>query len=296
MSKQALGKGLSALIAESEPENDKNTFPTGVATLSIAHLTPGNFQPRALFDETALEELAESIRKNGVIQPIVVRSAGLPGRFHIIAGERRWRASQKAGLTEIPAVIRELDDKQALEFALVENIQRQNLTPIEEAEGYKRLLEEFSYTQEQLAENVGKSRSHISNMLRILTLPQEVRDMINQGTLSMGHARTLVNTDDPLTLAQEIVRSNLNVRQAEKFAQGSGKKGGGAKGTPLVSNTNKAPQAANNKDEDLVLLERSLSQSTGLQVNIEDSEEGGQVVIRFNNLAELDRIIQKLSA
>jgi ParB family chromosome partitioning protein len=319
--KPALGKGLSALIADREPDTirdarhnasaskdspaaEKAKAPT--TSLPLNKLTPGQFQPRAHFDESRLEELAESIKQNGVIQPILVRPLpGQAGSYQIVAGERRWRASKLAGLTEIPVVVKELNDKAALEVALIENIQRQDLTPIEEAEGYLRLIKEFTYTQEVLSGHLGKSRSHIANMLRLLQLPEEVKAMIHDGALTMSHARALIKAENPLQLAEEIIRTGLNVREAEKFAAGSGKKGGGAKGAvikpkakaakpPSGSATTSIPTSIN-KDEDIVLMEESLTSQIGLKVRIEDTQEGGLVIVHFANLSELDTIVQKLS-
>lgn len=312
MTKKALGRGLSALInsdskintapaataaaiTQAEPNNnDANSF---TVMLALDKLSPGRFQPREYFDEEKLKELTDSVRENGVLQPILVRTAD-NGKYQIVAGERRWRASKQAGLASIPAVIKELSDKEALEFALIENIQRQSLTPIEEAEGYQRLMDEFSYTQEQLASNLGKSRSHIANMLRLLSLPQEIKDMINSGSLTMGHARALIKLDNPEEVAHEIIRKGLSVREAEKFAAGRGKAGRGSKERqPAKTSGIKVPSmnVAAEKDDDLIAIENSLSDNLGLRVTVEDSEEGGKVTLYFNNLSELDRILQKLS-
>jgi ParB family chromosome partitioning protein len=313
--KNALGRGLSSLISEGEGDEPaaakpaakttKESTPTSKETtppeaenglrvimIALTDLAPGRFQPRGYFDEDKLKELASSIKENGVLQPILVRPTAEKGKYQIIAGERRWRASRQAGLEKISAVVRELDDKAALEAALVENIQRQSLTPIEEADGYKKLIEEFSYTQEKLAENLGKSRSHITNMMRLLQLPEEVKDLINTSALTMGHARALVGAENPVELAHEIVKKGLSVREAEKFAAGSGKAGGGSKVIARPQKTSTA--SSGQKDEDLLGLERALSENLGLKVTVEDSEEGGRVTLYFNNLSELDRILQKI--
>lgn len=296
MAKNALGRGLSSLIPEATTgiiENDleiSNGFKGSVIKLS--DLSLGRFQPREYFDETKINELATSIEKNGILQPILVRPLAEAGKYQIIAGERRWRASKQLNLETIPAVVRDLSDKDALEIALVENIQRQSLTPIEEAEGYKRLTEEFSYTQEQLAKGLGKSRSHISNMQRLLGLPSEIKDLINSGSLSMGHARTLVKAENPIELAHKIIKEGLSVRESEKFAAGY------SNNTPKKSTKKVKFTASNspqNKDEDLVALENSISDSLGLRVSVEDSDEGGKVSVFFNSLSELDIILQKLS-
>lgn len=292
MSKQALGKGLSALIDDGEDDvspasADKNSQ----QQLSIKALQPGIFQPRGYFDEGSLLELSESIKKNGILQPIVVRSINDSNSYEIIAGERRFRAAKMAGLQTVPVIIKSLDDKQALEIALIENIQRENLTPIEEAEGYKRLQAEFGYTQEQLGGVLGKSRSHIANMLRLLSLPQAVKAMINSGTLSMSHARVLVGAEDPQGLAEKIINEGLNVRETEKFASGSGYAGGGANGAKVV---NKKGASAVEKDPDLLALEQSISARIGIKVTIDDSPQGGRVTLYFNNLSELDKILHSI--
>ncbi len=201
-SKHGLGRGLSALISENNlqptPTAVDSNKPSGVDSVPSGKLHAGKYQPRTRFDETMLSELADSIRKNGMMQPIIVRpSAKQSGKFEIVAGERRWRAAKIAGLDQLPVIVREITDQQALELALVENIQRQDLSPLEEAAGYQRLIEEFNYTQEELAGTVGKSRSHIANLLRLLALPDEVKQMLDSGKLTMGHARALLNAPDP---------------------------------------------------------------------------------------------------
>lgn len=296
MSKQALGKGLSALIDSGEEdakiEKETNNI-SKQKEIAISKLKPGVFQPRGYFEESSLQELSDSIKINGVLQPIIVRLTN-DDNYEIIAGERRFRAATMAGLEQVPVIIRDIDDKQALEIAIIENIQRENLTPIEEADAYKRLQAEFDYTQEQMASVLGKSRSHLANMLRLLTLPKSVKDMLDSGELSMGHARVLVGMGDEAEfLAKMIISDNLNVRDAEKFANGSGRAGGGAKGAKIKSSNKNATKHAQ-KDEDLLALENSLSESLGLKVSVEDSKDGGKVVLYFNNLTELDKILQKI--
>src|ERR1700722_6345008 len=227
-----LGRGLSALFGDADasyqakpiqaaaPATSEKTARTGPLMIALTWLQPGTLHPRRHFDEDALKGLAESIRERGIIEPLVVRSVrDAKDSYEIIAGERRWRAAQKAGLHEVPVVVRELSDREALEFGLIENVQRQDLSPLEEAEGYKRLMDEFQHTQDNLAKIVGKSRPHITNMLRILTLPAAVKQMIADGTLSLGHARAIVTARNPLALAQEIAKKGLNVRQAEALAK-----------------------------------------------------------------------------
>jgi ParB family chromosome partitioning protein len=285
---KALGKGLSALMGETLDAQNEDS----ITTLDVKNLVPGNFQTRTNFDQDKIEELKTSIEKNGVILPLIVRFDPIICKYQIIAGERRWRASQAAGLSQVPVIIKEIDDKQAFEIGLIENIQRQNLNSVEEARGYKKLLEEYAYTQDSLAKSLGKSRSHISNMIRILQLPEEVLSFISQGKLSAGHARALVTAQEPLNLAKKIIDQGLSVRQAEKFASGSAIAEVQRK-KPIPQNK---PFSNSPKDEDLILLEDTLSSSLGLQVEIDNSEDVGKVLIHFNNLAELDKIIQKLGA
>ena len=300
--KQVLGKGLSALISPLEPTKKANVTITNkpstrnapdsanqVITLDVNTLEPGQFQPREFFDEELLIELAASIQENGVLQPIIVRS--LPrkkGKYQIIAGERRWRASKKAELTHIPAIIKELDDKDALEVALIENIQRQSLTPIEEAEGYKRLQQDFAYTQEQLAKELGKSRSHIANMLRILQLPDEIKALVATKQLSMGHARALISlkSHDAVLLAQKIIKRGLNVRQVEKLIA-SGKANAN---NPLPRKKRKSVA----KENDIIELEQSIADKLGVKVEIDNAEDQGKIILHYANLEELDAILAHL--
>jgi len=219
MSKRTgLGRGLSALMGEaaSALELQDTNIQSEHNHLPLENLVAGLYQPRKFFYEEDLQELSASIQKRGVLQPIIVRPLG-QNKYQIIAGERRWRASKMAGLSTIPAIVKELTDKEALEFAIVENVQRQDLNPLEEAEGYQRLIEEFSYTQDVLAKSMGKSRSHITNLLRLLTLPDEIKDYIYDGSLSMGHARSLINVENNIELAKKIISEGLNVRQAEQL-------------------------------------------------------------------------------
>lgn len=294
---KGLGKGLSALIAEinedAPPATGSNIIDRqSITELPVDLIDPSAFQPRKYFAEDALRELSDSIRKNGVMQPVVVRVKG--SRYELIAGERRWRASKLARLDYIPVVVKELSDKQALECALIENIQRQDLTPIEEAEGYRRIMDEFAYTQEEISAELGKSRSHIANMLRLLNLPNDVKKLLDTGQLSMGHARALIGEQDASDLAEEIVRRKLNVRQAEQIIK--------LRHNP-EKNTEKKTKSAGKaasasafgRDEDIIALERSLSEVLGLQVTIEDEDNQGRVIIAFNNLEQFDRVLQRLT-
>lgn len=309
--KRGLGRGLSSLLGDINLGNDseEKTLRTDTSSLPIFNLRPGRFQPRRHFDTEPLTELTESIRKNGVIQPIIVRL--LENDTHeIIAGERRWRAAKEAGLEQVPVVIRNFDDKQALAVALLENIQRENLSPVEEAEGYQRLMDEFSYTQEALAGELGKSRSHIANLLRILTLPESVKSSISEGKLSMGHARALVGNESASEIAKEIIAKNLSVRAAEKFAKGWGSRKKenetGAGNVAGLAPKQKSPypdtqfatiaEPTPEKDEDIILLEQNLSDNLGVRVEIDgyDPEGGGRVSLHFDTLGELDHILQFL--
>jgi ParB family chromosome partitioning protein len=291
MSKRmGLGRGLSALMGDNSNEAVATDPANAHQHLELALLTPGVYQPRKLFYEENLQELSDSIRKNGVMQPIIVRP--LPhGKYQIIAGERRWRASKMAELSTIPAIIKELTDKEALEWAIIENIQRQDLNPLEEAEGYQRLMNEFSYTQEAMGKSLGKSRSHIANMMRLLSLPEEIKDYIYDGSLSIGHARSLINAENNIELAKQIIKEGLSVRQAEQLMRGS------PADTPLAAKKKKSSSASHSsheKNEDVAGLEQSLSDNLGMRVKIEDSDGGGKVTIFFHSIEQLDTILQRL--
>jgi len=286
-----LGRGLSALLGEST-ERDTNFNPATPAIpgapvgerlppriLPIAQLKPNPFQPRHTFDSEALEDLANSIREKGILQPILVRPVpNVENEYQIIAGERRWRAAQKARLHEVPVVIKVLTDSEALEFALIENIQRADLNAMEEARGYKQLIDKFHYTQEALGQVIGKSRSHIANTMRLMQLPETVHDMITSGQLSAGHARTLVGVDDPEKLAKELIAGRMNVREAEdRGRQAKGKK-----------------KRSHGKDADTRALEASLSSQLGLAVSINGKGEKGEIKIAYKTLEQLDDVCRRL--
>ena len=290
-----LGRGLSALLGEVEsevlaastnPNMQPNQAPGTSAeqraprTLPIALLRPNPFQPREHFDTDALEDLANSIREKGILQPIVVRPVpGQPDEYQIVAGERRWRAAQKARLHEVPVVIRAFTDAEALEVALIENIQRADLNAIEEARGYRQLIEKFNYTQDALGHVIGRSRSHVANTLRLLQLPQTVQDYIYSGKLSAGHARTLVGQADPEAMALELIEGRVNVREAED----RGRKAKGKK------------KRAHGKDADTRALEQSLSTQLGLTVVIgHKGDKGGELRIAYKTLEQLDDVCRKL--
>jgi ParB family chromosome partitioning protein len=277
-----LGRGLSSLLGEVAQEAPVSGG-AALQTLPVASIEPHPDQPRRHFNEEALEELAESIRLRGVIQPIVVRPNG--HRYQIVAGERRWRAAQRAQLHEVPVIIREFDDGETLEVALIENVQRQDLNAIEEAEGYKRLINEYGHTQDALGKLVHKSRSHVANLLRLLDLPQKVRDYVAVGELSMGHARALVPAQNPQAYADEVVRRGLSVRDTERLVRlGLGRKPSSPR--PLQ------PRAAN---EDIDALERQLGDLLGLKVIISHGDSGGTVSLGYSTLDQLDMICQRLS-
>lgn len=294
---RTLGKGLSALISENALPPSMSTSATaaeakeaGVTMLSLNAIHAGKYQPRTHFDQQALADLAQSISRHGVMQPIIVRkSPKQNGKYEIVGGERRWRASQLAGVSQIPVIVREIDDKQALELALVENVQRQDLGPLEEAQGYQRLQEEFKYTQETLASAVGKSRSHIANLLRLLALPEEVKEMLDLGEISMGHARALLTSENPVELAREIVKGGLTVRQAEAFS-----KGAKAETKTATAKPRKSPAGNVNKDADIIALEENLSESLGVRVSIVDRGQSGEITLSYDSLAQLDDILRRL--
>ncbi|WP_407863278.1 ParB/RepB/Spo0J family partition protein [Phyllobacterium phragmitis] len=288
-SKKRLGRGLAALIGEMDRpvESRKAPFPLE-RQVPIEFISRNPRNPRRVFTDAELEDLAQSIREHGVVQPVVVRPApGSPDRYELIAGERRWRAAQRAGLDALPIILRDVDDRVALELAIIENVQRADLNPVEEAAGYQQLIEEHGYTQADLAQVIGKSRSHVANTLRLLKLPDNVQDMITDGSLSAGHARCLITADNPVGLAERIVREGLSVRQAEALAQAEGKGGTEPK-------AEKAP--AVEKDADTKALEKLLSDVTGMKVEINHREKGGEVRIRYASLEQLDEICRRLQS
>ncbi|AXJ95277.1 MULTISPECIES: ParB/RepB/Spo0J family partition protein [unclassified Sphingomonas] len=285
-----LGRGLSALLGEMASEapvsrDGKAPVPSGVRMLPVSALSPHPDQPRRHFDEAALDELAASISARGLIQPIVVRPHGHD--YQIVAGERRWRAAQRARLHEVPVVVREFDDAQTLEIALIENIQRQDLNAIEEAQAYQRLAGEYGHTQEALAKIVHKSRSHVANLLRLLELPDPVQVRVTDGSLSMGHARALLGARDVEGLAEQVVARGLSVRETEKLAKGAKPERPG--GRPST----RAP--APEPDADIAALERQLSDLLGLSVRVTHGDKGGTLTIGYSTLDQLDMVCQRLT-
>jgi ParB family chromosome partitioning protein len=284
-----LGRGLSALFGDADASyqapsaRPAEISKTGnLQRMAVTWLQSGKYQPRRLFDEEALKELANSIRERGILEPLLVRPLAGENRYEIIAGERRWRASQIAGLHEVPVMVRELTDREALEFGIIENVQREDLSPLEEGEGYKRLLEEFGHTQEALSKIVGKSRPHITNMLRLLTLPEAVRKLIAEGKLTTGHARAIIPAKNPLAIAQEIIRKGLNVRQAETLAKRD------------QDNPEIHKRKANPQDADVIALEKELERVIGLKVKIATKGKSGTLTLHYTDLDQLDDIIKKL--
>ena len=270
--KKGLGRGLSSLIGETKVEPQKNH-------LAISDLTPNKFQPRKIFDESNLEDLAKSIKERGMIQPIIVRESNDDkSKFEIIAGERRWLAAQRAGLHNVPVVVTEADDLKSLEFAIVENVQRHDLNPLEEAQGYKRLIDEFSYDQEKVSKFIGKSRSHITNSLRLLTLPDEVIKLIETQKLTAGHAKILVGLENASFVASKIIEKKLSVRQAENFVK---------------IFKNKKQKSSKSKDTNIIALELSISNQIGINVDIQNNKRNkGKISFEYKDLDQLNKIIE----
>ena len=269
--KKGLGRGLSSLIGETKVEPTKNQLP-------VSDLVPNKYQPRKIFDENNLEELTNSIKERGIIQPIVVRkSSDVISKYEIIAGERRWLAAQKAGLHNVPVVITEADDLKSLEFAIVENIQRHDLNPLEEAQGYKKLIDQFNYDQEKVSKFIGKSRSYITNSLRLLTLPESVIKLIESLKLSAGHAKILVGLENATFVANKIIEKKLSVRQTENFVK--------------IFKTKKN-KLKDNKDPNIKELENSLSEKIGLNVAIKNNKQNkGTITFGYKELDQLNKII-----
>ncbi|MEO6338693.1 MAG: ParB/RepB/Spo0J family partition protein [Caulobacteraceae bacterium] len=283
--RRGLGRGISALIGESEPLAGEGAATPREAPIELLRRNPD--QPRRHFDEAELEELTASIREKGVLQPILVRPApGAPGEYQIVAGERRWRAAQRAGIRSLPVVVRELNDLDVLEIGLIENVQRADLNALEEAAAYKALIERFGRTQEAVAQAVGKSRSHVANALRLLALPEPVRDHVIAGRLSAGHARAIASAPDPGALARTIVDRDLSVRQAEALARHA--QGGDNEARPRRS-------GARGGGSDTDALAQDLAETLGLKVEIADRGGRGEVLIRYRTLEQLDDLCRRLS-
>ena len=269
--KKGLGRGLSSLIGETKVEIQKNK-------LGVSDLVPNKYQPRKIFDEDNLNELANSIKERGILQPIIVRKSNYDqSKFEIIAGERRWLAAQKAGLHDVPVVITEADDLKSLEFAIVENVQRHDLNPLEEAQGYKKLIDEFSYDQEKVSKFIGKSRSYIANALRLLSLPDDVVKLIENQKLSAGHAKILVGLENASFIASKIIENKLSVRQTESFVKFF---------------KNKRQKPTNSKDTNIMHLEMSIVNKVGLNVEIKNKKNNkGKITFEYKDLDQLNKII-----
>jgi ParB family chromosome partitioning protein len=288
--RRGLGRGLSALLGESDiaatlegavtPPGPLG--PLGTNTVPIELLRRNPEQPRKVFAEADLDELAASIREKGIIQPLLVRPTGVGGEYEIVAGERRWRAAQRAGLRDVPVVVRALADAEVLEIAIIENVQRVDLNPIEEALGYRALMERFGRTQDGVAEAVGKSRPHVANALRLLNLPEAVQGYVLQGQLSAGHARAIASASDPMVLARRVIDGALTVRETEALARQS------------ASAEGKKPRAASAKDADTLALESDLAESLGLHVEILDKGGAGEVRVKYASLEQLDELCRRL--
>jgi ParB family chromosome partitioning protein len=297
-SPKRLGRGLNALFGDQDSASDTPASPPPaivaapavvaaaaagpVSRLPVDLLSPSPYQPRRHFDETALSELSDSVREKGVLQPLLVRpDRTKPGHYEIIAGERRWRAAQRAQVHEVPVHLTDLSDAETLEVALIENLQRQDLSPVEEARGYQRLLDEFGHTQERVGEIVGKSRAHVANTLRLLNLPFSVLQMLEEGKITAGQARPLIGVSRAEDIAREVVKKGMSARQTERFAKSFGRKKRAANMLP--------------KDTDTAALEQSLAKATGYKVNIAFDGAGGTVTIAYASLEQLDDIVHRLS-
>jgi ParB family transcriptional regulator, chromosome partitioning protein len=277
-----LGRGLASLIGDVGNESSAEQRPQGQRRVPTAALRPNARNPRRNFSNDELDDLAASLRERGIIQPIVVRPVrGTSDAFEIIAGERRWRAAQRAPLHEVPVVVIEATDGESLQLAIIENVQRSDLNPLEEAEGYRALVRDFSYSQDDVARMVGKSRSHVANMLRLQTLPDRVKEHIHSGRLSAGHARALIGNPDAERLAEEIVARGFNVRQVEKIARQESRRA-------------KNPKQLDDKNTDTLALEKQLADALGLVVSIDHRGEGGVISIRYRNLDQLDDLTRRL--
>lgn len=282
-----LGRGLSALMGEDDEVYDtapavNSVSPEGISFVDIDELVPSPYQPRRVFATDALADLVLSIKEKGVLQPLLVRKNPKKSTgYEIVAGERRFRASKMAGLKTVPVIIKKFSNKDALEVALIENLQREDLNPLEEAESYKRLLQEFKYTQEELSKVIGKSRSHLSNMMRLLELPDEIKQMVEKKELTVGHARALLSAQDPIGLATEVVKKGYSVRKTEKLAS---KKGEITKSRSVIE-----------KPDDIIVLENELSNVLAAKLTIKWNGHSGDIQIKCDNLDKLDAILQRLS-
>ena len=278
--KKGLGRGLSALFGDIEKKSGSNQNQNQTNKVPIADLQPNKYQPRTIFDEEKIMELSSSIKENGVIQPIAVRPNSYePGKYEIIAGERRWLAAQKAGLNEVPVIVLKIDDKKSLEIAIVENVQRQDLNPIEEAKGYQRLIKEFGYEHEKISKFMSKSRSHISNTLRLLTLPQDILSMIEEGELTAGQARPLIGLPNASDIAENIVRKKISAREVESLTK-----------------IKKAPKKSKTEDPNITFVRNEIESKLGLNVEISNKKNNsGKITIKYKSLDQFELISKKLT-
>ena len=290
---RGLGRGLSALMADVEAApRDSSGNRRAEQRVAIEKIMPNPDQPRRSFSDESLADLAASIRTKGVLQPLIVRPRpGHEGEYEIVAGERRWRASQKAQMHELPVIVRDYDDTEMLEVAIIENIQREDLNPVDEAQGFRQLMDRFGHTQEALAEALGKSRSHIANQMRLLQLPESVLEHLREGRISSGHARALITSDDPEGLARQVVKDGLSVRATEALVRKS------AQGDPEPRRGTSSSAASGSKDADTKALEGDLSAATGLKVSVDHDtgKESGSITIRYETLDQLDDLCRILS-
>lgn len=288
---RGLGRGLSSLISEPNQARPRD----GLRQVPVGDLRPGRFQPRTNFDDEDLAQLADSLRNQGMLQPILARPvlAGSDGDLEIVAGERRWRAAQIAMLHDVPVLVKEFSDIEVLEIALIENLQRTDLDPLEEATAYKRLGDEFGLSQNEIAEAVGRSRPHVANMMRLLELPGAVQAMLDEGRLSAGHARALLGADDPAGLAEIVIEKGLNVRQTEALVRAGGVE---TEEAPAPTATSAPPRASGSTDPNTLDLERRLSDALGLKVEVRGSGEKGRLVVHYKTVEQLDDVIAKLES
>lgn len=287
MRNKALGRGLSSLLKE-ETVPIEIINATNLVDINLIYANEG--QPRKYFDSEKIQELANSISTHGILQPIIVKNDS-SGKYKIVAGERRYRAAKIAQLREIPVIVKDFDEKELFEVALIENIQRDELSAIEEAEGYQKLVNDYGYTQSEIASVIGKSRSHIANLLRLNQLPESVKNMVNDGSLSMGHARCLIGLDNAEEIAQRIIANDLSVRKTEELVSGNKNNNSPSK----ARKPKKAEMSYMEQDEDLIMLSESLSKKFGVKVVVENSNNGGRISIYYSNLEDLDSILTKFN-
>ncbi len=298
-----LGRGLSALLGDVRKSGDAQAANSvtnkdgGVQSISVDNIIAGIYQPRKHFDQHQLTELSNSIRENGIIQPIVLRKADVGGTFEIIAGERRFRAAKMAGLTKVPAIVKEIDNTQALEFAIIENVQREDLSPIEEARGYKQLITEFEYTQDQVAKKIGCSRSHIANILRLLSLPKEVQDLLDAEKITMGHAKVIMNHDDIINIAKKIVENDWSVRDVEimfRNNDASSIKSDAKKSNSNSSQTAKPKKVKNQNVKNIEDKLKKLFPENLIKAEYNSQKQNGKITIFFKNLKEIEELVESL--